>query len=176
MHKTLKKTSNTSRAAAMALALTCSLGAGSVLAVSISEELNQSPDVKQFHELDTNGDGHLNASEASRDSFYTKEHFNAADKNKDAKLTQQEYSDYKTAQQKKNVGRVVDDSTITAKVKANIVKEEGFGGLQVSVETFKGVVQLSGFVNSKVQIQKAGEIAKSVEGVKSVKNNLLVKS
>ncbi|MCB5183927.1 BON domain-containing protein [Methylobacillus gramineus] len=153
-----------------------SLSAGSAMAVSISDEASQSPDVKQFNELDTNGDGHLNYTEASKDSFYSKQHFNAADKNKDAKLTQAEYSDYKSAQQKKEVGRVVDDSTITTKVKASILKEEGFSGLQVSVETFKGVVQLSGFVNNKAQITKAGEIAKSIEGVKSVKNNLIVKS
>jgi len=158
--------------------LTILLGAAAsgAWAVSISEELNQSPDVKQFHELDVNNDGHLTQTEASRDSFYTKEHFNAADKNKDGKLTQQEYSDYKTAQQKKEVGRVVDDTTITTKVKANILKEEGFKGLQVGVETYKGVVQLSGFVSTKAQIQRAGEIAKAVEGVKSVKNNLIVKN
>ncbi|MGY1488304.1 BON domain-containing protein [Methylobacillus pratensis] len=170
MHRSIK--TNIISAAISVLLGTAASGAW---AVSVSDELNQSPDVKQFHELDTNNDGHLNYTEASRDSFYTKEHFNAADKNKDAKLTQEEYSNYKTAQQKKEVGRVVDDSTITAKVKANILKEEGFKGLQVSVETYKGVVQLSGFVNSKAQIQKAGEVAKAVEGVKSVKNNLIVK-
>lgn len=43
------------------------------------------------------------------------------------------------------------------------------------METYKGMVQLSGFVSSKAQIQKAGEIARSVEGVKSVNNNLIVK-
>lgn len=68
-------------------------------------------------------------SEESKDSFYTRGYFNAADTNKDAKLPQAEYSNYKTAQQKKAVGRIVDDSTITTKVKALIVKEEGFKGM-----------------------------------------------
>ena len=158
-----------------AFAVAIGVAGCSAWAVSLSDEINQSPDVQQFNDLDTNHDGHLSFSEASKDSFYTKEHFDAADKNKDAKLTQEEYSNYKTAQQKKEVGRIVDDSTITTKVKALIVKEEGFKGMQVSVETYKGVVQLSGFVSTKAQIQKAGEIAKSVEGVKSVKNNLIVK-
>lgn len=170
MHRVIK-----ANVIAAAIGVLLGAAASGAWAVSISEELNQSPDVKQFHELDTNNDGHLNYSEASRDSFYTKEHFNAADKNKDAKLTQEEYSNYKTAQQKKEVGRIVDDSTITAKVKANILKEEGFKGMQVSVETYNGVVQLSGFVNTKAQVQKAGQVAKAVEGVKSVKNNLIVK-
>lgn len=159
----------------IAIPLTCMLVAGSAWAVTMSEEINQSPDVKQFRELDINNDGVLNFSEASKDSFYTKERFTAADKNKDAKLNQQEYSDYKTAQQKKEVGRLVDDSTITAKVKAGIVKEEGLKGLHVSVETYKGIVQLSGFVDSSAQVSKAGAIAKAVEGVKSVKNSLIVK-
>ncbi|MDQ7839391.1 MAG: BON domain-containing protein, partial [Thermodesulfobacteriota bacterium] len=46
---------------------------------------------------------------------------------------------------------------------------------QISVETYQGTVQLSGFVNSQKAVDKAGEIVRSVKGVKSVKNNLIVK-
>jgi osmotically-inducible protein OsmY len=77
---------------------------------------------------------------------------------------------------RESTGEYVDDSTITAKVKADLVKDPVVSALQVSVETYKGVVQLSGFVNSQEQSQRAEDIAKGVAGVKQVKNNLVVKT
>ncbi len=74
-----------------------------------------------------------------------------------------------------STGEYVDDSTITAKVKAAILGDPALKVFQISVETFKGVVQLSGFVNSPQVVSRAGEVAGRVSGVKSVKNNLLVK-
>lgn len=74
-----------------------------------------------------------------------------------------------------STGEYVDDSTITAKVKAAILGDPDLKVLQINVETFKGVVQLSGFVNSPQVVSRAGEVAGRVSGVKSVKNNLLVK-
>src|SRR3990172_8383498 len=71
--------------------------------------------------------------------------------------------------------RIVDDSAITTKVKAALLAEPGIRSYQISVETFKGVVQLSGFVDTQQQKSKAGEIVWSVDGVRSVKNNILVK-
>jgi len=72
-------------------------------------------------------------------------------------------------------GEYVDDSVITNKVKAQLASDDFLKSFQISVETFKGTVQLSGFVNSQRAIDKAGEIARSVKGVKSVKNDLIVK-
>jgi osmotically-inducible protein OsmY len=72
-------------------------------------------------------------------------------------------------------GQYVDDSVITTKVKAAILGDPSLKVFQINVETFKGVVQLSGFVNSAQAAKKAGEVAAGVGGVKSVKNNLLVK-
>ncbi len=72
-------------------------------------------------------------------------------------------------------GEYVDDSTITTKVKASIFNDPALKVLQINVETFKGEVQLSGFVDSAQSKNKAGEVARSVKGVKSVKNNLIVK-
>jgi hyperosmotically inducible protein len=72
-------------------------------------------------------------------------------------------------------GEYVDDSVITTKVKSLLANDDFFKSFQISVETFKGTVQLSGFVNSREAVNKAGEIARSVQGVKSVKNNLIVK-
>ena len=74
-----------------------------------------------------------------------------------------------------STGEYVDDSTITAKVKAAIFDDPALKMFQISVETFKGVVQLSGFVNSPQVVSRAGEVASRVSGVKSVKNTLLVK-
>jgi osmotically-inducible protein OsmY len=69
----------------------------------------------------------------------------------------------------------VDDSTITTKVKALLAEDNFLKSFQISVETYKGTVQLSGFVNSQNAVAKAGEIVRSVKGVRSVKNNLIVK-
>jgi len=74
-----------------------------------------------------------------------------------------------------STGEYVDDSVITTKVKALLANDEFFKSFQIGVETFKGTVQLSGFVNSQQAIDKAVQIARSVKGVTSVKNDLIVK-
>ena len=74
-----------------------------------------------------------------------------------------------------STGEYVDDSVITTKVKALLANDDFFKSFQISVETYKGIVQLSGFVNSQQAVNKAGEIVRSVQGVKSVKNDLIVK-
>lgn len=77
--------------------------------------------------------------------------------------------------QSASTGQLIDDSVITTKVKAAILEEPSLKTLQISVETFKGVVQLSGFVDSAQSVTKAGEVAGRVAGVVSVKNDLTVK-
>jgi hyperosmotically inducible protein len=72
-------------------------------------------------------------------------------------------------------GEYVDDSVITTKVKSMLASDDFLKSFEISVETFKGTVQLSGFVDSQKAIDKAGEIASGVGGVKSVKNKLEVK-
>jgi osmotically-inducible protein OsmY len=74
-----------------------------------------------------------------------------------------------------SAGEKVDDSVITTKVKAAIFNEPTLKVFQINVETFKGEVQLSGFVDTAVSVKKAGEVARGVKGVVSVKNNLIVK-
>ncbi len=74
-----------------------------------------------------------------------------------------------------STGEYVDDSTITAKVKAAILGDPALKVFQINVETFKGVVQLSGFVNSPEVVSRAAVVASRVSGVKFVKNSLLVK-
>ncbi|QWF69391.1 BON domain-containing protein [Methylomonas paludis] len=69
-------------------------------------------------------------------------------------------------------GEYVDDSVITTKVKAQLFDEPDLKSGQINVETFKGVVQLSGFVSTNANISKAVEIARQTTGVKSVKNDM----
>ena len=77
--------------------------------------------------------------------------------------------------QKEGTGEYVDDSVITTKVKAAIFNEPSLKVAEINVETFKGVVQLSGFVRSRADMDKAVEVARGVNGVKSVKNDMQLK-
>lgn len=72
-------------------------------------------------------------------------------------------------------GEYVDDTVISTRVKAEIFGEATLKSAEINVETFKGVVQLSGFVSSAADINKAVSIARNINGVKSVKNDMHVK-
>lgn len=72
-------------------------------------------------------------------------------------------------------GEYLDDTVITTKVKAAILGEPGLKVSEINVETFKGVVQLSGFVNSREDINKAVRVARAVNGVTSVENDMQLK-
>jgi osmotically-inducible protein OsmY len=72
-------------------------------------------------------------------------------------------------------GEYVDDTVVTAKVKAAIFNEPTLKSAEINVETFKGVVQLSGFVNSREDVNKAVTVARQVPGVTSVKNDMRLK-
>lgn len=74
-----------------------------------------------------------------------------------------------------SAGEYFDDSTITTKVKAQIFNDANVSASEVNVETFKGVVQLSGFVSSQSAMDRAVEIAAKVGGVRSVTNNMQLK-
>ncbi|MDZ4251745.1 MAG: BON domain-containing protein [Sulfuritalea sp.] len=72
-------------------------------------------------------------------------------------------------------GEYVDDAVITTKVKAAIFNEPTLKSAEINVETFKNVVQLSGFVSSQTAINKATDLARGVAGVRSVKNDMRIK-
>ena len=74
-----------------------------------------------------------------------------------------------------SAGEYVDDSVITTKVKSLLAADDFLKSFEIGVETRKGVVQLSGFVDSQKAVNKAVEITRSVGGVRSVKNSLIVK-
>jgi osmotically-inducible protein OsmY len=74
-----------------------------------------------------------------------------------------------------STGEYVDDSVVTSRVKTRLIEDQSLKGFQIGVETFRGDVLLSGYVDNPDQIKRAVAVAKSVPGVKSVKNSLVVK-
>jgi osmotically-inducible protein OsmY len=76
---------------------------------------------------------------------------------------------------KESTGEYVTDSWITTKVKAALVEDSQVKATEVNVETFKGVVQLSGFVSSNAAMQQAVRLARGIKGVTSVRNDMRIK-
>src|SRR5688572_6509241 len=74
-----------------------------------------------------------------------------------------------------SVGEVIDDTVITAKVKAALIEDDDLSASEINVETFRGTVQLSGFVSDRSDIAKATEVARDIDGVVSVENDLVLK-
>jgi hyperosmotically inducible periplasmic protein len=162
-----------------ALALVLVFGVISINAIAFDTDeiqINQTPLAAEFSRLDTTGNGLLMPNEAAKDKLFTKKHFAEADVDRDGWLDIEEYSNYKSAAQQKSLGLAVDDSIITSKAKTEILGTKGLKSLQISVETHKGEVILSGFVDNETAKMKAEEVVSKIDGVKSVKNGLEVKS
>ncbi|MFM9836369.1 MAG: BON domain-containing protein [Methylophilaceae bacterium] len=128
----------------------------------------------EFKKLDIDDNAKLTYAEASKEKIFA-DGFSKADKNKNNILNYDEYAAYKSDVQGKESKRVISDSTITSKIKSKYLLEKGIKSFKVSVETKDGVVVLSGFVESDAIKARAGEIAVSVSGVKSVSNGIVVK-
>jgi hyperosmotically inducible protein len=75
----------------------------------------------------------------------------------------------------KGTGEYIDDAVITTKVKTALIEDPVTKAYQIEVETYKGVVQLSGFVATQAEANKAGQVARGVAGVTSVKNDIRIK-
>ena len=101
--------------------------------------------------------------------------FQKPDTNRDGTFGDDEFLNAQVLNDGTRVKGFIDDSVITARVKAAFVKDKEVSALDVSVETDKGIVLLSGFVESELQVRRAYEIAASISGVKDVKSNLVVK-
>ena len=151
------------------------LGYGQASAFGTADDVDDPGGLRAaFKALDKNHTKKLSKTEVAGDKDVAKG-FAAADKNHNGSLDEKEYIDYKSQIQQKNTKRVMSDSLITTKVKTAVLSEKGLKSLQISVETHKGVVLLSGFVDSATQIKRAEAVAKGIEGVKSVKNALVLK-
>ena len=133
------------------------------------------PVMPAFKAADSNGDGMVSMVEFAAQGGHAQA-FREGDANEDSRLTSDEYAKAVANHDRISAGKFVDDAWITAKVKALLLKDEGIKGLAVQVDTHKGTVQLSGWVDNPSQIIRAEKITLGVEGVKGVRNDLLVKS
>jgi hypothetical protein len=124
----------------------------------------------EFAALDRNRDGYVTRIEALADPEIHKR-FAQFDVNKDRQLSLAEY----LAAREDNDKRAQQDAALTARVKAALIAERGIPSRSISVETYEGRVQLSGFVPSPDMASRAGRISAGVSGVRTVHNNLLVK-
>lgn len=156
------------------MTIALSIGASQAFAFEMSE-INESSYQKAFKALDSDGNESLSLAEAKKSEFFTEKRFALADTNHNKSLSEEEFKNYKSAAERKNLKRVVADSTITSKIKAKLLNDEGLKSLKVSVETHQGIVILSGFVKTEAQMKQAEQIAQDTDGVSTVKNRLELK-
>ena len=147
------------------------LAAAPLCALAQDAPRQKNPD---FVKLDKNQDGYLSRQEAAADKRVAK-FFDQADMNRDGRLDEDEWLKARSMADREKVGEYVDDSALTARVKSALLAKKGVPSAEISVETYRGVVQLSGFVDTAGQIDLAGSVAAGVKGVKDVKNSLNVK-
>jgi len=150
-------------------------------AASLVATANAQPDdtidrVQQdkFRSLDANRDGFLDKSEVSRIRGYA-EAFDKADANRDKKLGLKEFAEAQAIHDRQQVAAYASDAALTAKVKTALLREPDLKSMDVGVETDKGRVQLSGWVENEAQRKKVLQVASRVEGVKEVKDGMSIK-
>ena len=148
---------------------------GTGLVYAATEPQDQEIMNPDFDRIDVNKDGYISAPEAKQYGLL-EEAFKQADGNHDKKLSRDEFIKASSIEDRLKVGKYIDDSWITTKVKTELLKDSLVKGVRVSVETYKGAVHLSGYVNTPQQAAQAELIASSVNGVQQVFNNLIVKN
>jgi hyperosmotically inducible protein len=129
----------------------------------------------RFIELDVNADRLLSQDEVRQIRGYAGP-FNEADANRDGKLDEHEFLKAESLHDRAYASRVANDSAITAKVKAALLREPELKSLDVSVETYRGEVLLSGFIKDEKQRAQAVKAASTIAGVTGVKDGLLVRN
>jgi hyperosmotically inducible protein len=129
----------------------------------------------KFIQLDANADGLLSQDEVKQIRGYAGP-FNEADANRDGKLDEREFLKAESLHDRAYAGRVANDSAITAKVKAALLREPRLDSLDVSVETYRGEVLLSGFVKDQKQRARAVKAASTIAGVTGVKDGMVVRN
>jgi len=123
-----------------------------------------------FLAIDRNRDGHISKVEALANPEVQKR-FGAFDRDRDGRLSEAEHA----AAMEDNQKRILADAIITARVKAALLAEKGIPSLSISVETYEGSVQLSGFVKAPDIVSRAGRVTAGVSGVRTVHNNIGVR-
>ena len=134
------------------------------------------PGNAKFQSLDKNKDGFLSKDEVRGIRGDYGKAFEQADANRDGKLDSGEFLKAESIHERMVTGKFVDDSVITTKVKAALLREPKLKSMDVSVETYQGEVLLSGFVRDEGQREAAKKAAMRVSGVSSVKDAMVVKN
>ena len=127
-----------------------------------------------FKDYDSNGDGKVSPEEF-RARGGDEQAFRDADANRDDRLDSDEFTKARANDDGPRAGKAVDDAWIAAKVKALLLKDEGIKGADVEVRAHQGLVLLSGQVDHASQIARAENLARGVEGVRMVSNDLRVR-
>lgn len=130
----------------------------------------------KFQSLDKNKDGFLTKDEVQGIRGDYSKAFDEADANKDGKLDPGEFLKAEAIHERQVTGTYVDDSIVTTRVKAALLKQPKLKSMDVSVETYNGEVLLSGFVRDEAQRAAAKKTAMRVSGVASVKDAMVVRN
>ena len=160
------------RAVTIALATSAALLAAPLAATADDAKAGNA----KFLSLDKNKDGLLSKDEARAIRGDYMKAFDQADDNKDGKLDSSEFLKAEAIHERMVTGKYVEDSVLTAKVKAALLKEQKLKSMDVSVETYNGEVLLSGFVRDESQREAAKKVATRVSGVTSVKDAMVVRN
>lgn len=126
-----------------------------------------------FRQLDTDRDGLVSRAEAASESRLSKA-FDAADENKDGKLTADEFIKAHAIRDRALAADYGRDSLITAKVKAALIRDPAVSGLGVGVKTYDGVVLLSGKVMNQAEADRVRSLARGVSGVVDVRDEFVM--
>ena len=161
------------RAVTVVLATSAALLAAPI--AGAADDVAKSGNAK-FQMLDKNKDGFLTKDEVRGIRGDYDAAFDQADENKDGRLDPSEFLKAEAIHERMVTGTYVDDSVITAKVKAALLKEPRLKSMDVSVETYRGEVLLSGFVRDDTQRDKAKKVATGISGVTSVKDAMIVRN
>ena len=152
----------------MALSLPC--------AMAVAEPSAPLPRVPsaRFLNLDLDHDGYVSRAESQKLVELSRT-FEDADIDHDGRLDPDEFARAESIMQSQAAVQYIDDSLVTARVKAMLLKELQLKSAEVSVQTMNGKVLLSGFVDSDQELKKVVQVASSVSGVVGVRNGLVVK-
>lgn len=142
---------------------------GASLALTAHAQTNE-----KFKSLDRDGDGFLSKEETSRIRGYAQA-FDEADDNRDGKLNADEFVKAEALHDRLQAGAYVSDSVLTAKVKTALIRERGLKSTDVNVETYRGRVLLSGWVENEEQRKHALRVVSKVEGVVEVRDGMNVR-
>ena len=145
-----------------------------VLSACTATSVLAAPVITDFKSADSNNDGMVSLEEFVVQNGH-EQAFHEADANRDSGLSNDEYLKAAANSDRIKAGNFLDDTWITAKIKVLLLKDAGVKGLDVSVKTHQGAVQLSGQVKTPDLIARAEEIALGVGGVQQVRNELRIK-